>query len=169
MTASSITTLLATRPSFSWASLPDGLQAVTVVLGVIFIGFGILVYRAWKGRTRASDLSSEAKAMAMTAVGGFITVSVAGASILLAGTGVLIALEPGGSSVPADVFTDLGLTTIWLVLSLICGAVAAAYVINHVHQLHSVAEHPLVMAFSAAQFVALVLGAVYLVIAIFLF
>jgi preprotein translocase subunit SecG len=143
-------------------------KVTTVILAVVFVGYGLIVYTAWNRRTQ-SEWSSEAMGLAVNAVGAFITVSVAGASILLAAVGVLIALEPSGRPIPREVFSDLGLATVWLVVSLICGALAAAYVINHIHQKKSVAEHPLVLAFSAAQFAALVLGAIYFVIAMFSF
>ena len=157
------------HPSFAPTSLPVWLQVVTVLFLIAFGVYLWAVHRAWKAKTPKGDLRVGEKTLAVTAVGGFITVSVAGASILLAGTGVLLALEPGNTPLPTRVFTDLGVATAWLVVSLVCGAIAAAYVINHIHHKQSVAEHPLVMAFAAAQLLAFAVGAIYFFVAILLF
>lgn len=156
-------------PGFDWSSLPTALRIVTVALALLFALYVILVYKAWKGNAPKTDLDTEGKIGGVTAVGGFITVGVAAASILLAGSGVLLAFEPSHGHMTSEVFSDLVIATVWLVVSLIFGVFAAAWIVNHVHHRTSVAEHPLVMAASSAQFIALILGSLYFVVAFFLF
>lgn len=154
---------------FDWSSIPCALRVITVVLASLFALYIFLVYKAWKGKTAKADLTPEEKTRGVTAVAGVITVGVAAASILLAGTGVLLAFEPSQSLISTRVFSDLVIATIWLVVSLVLGVFAAAWIVNHVHHKTSVAEHPLVMAASSGQFVALILGSIYFVVAFFLF
>lgn len=149
--------------------MPCALRIVTVVLAVSFALYIFLVYGAWKDNAAKTNLEAEEQTRGVTAVAGFITVGVAAASILLAATGVLLAFEPSQSQISTKVFSDLVIATVWLVVSLICGVFAAAWIVNHVHHKTSVAEHPLVMAASSGQFVALVLGSIYFVVAFFLF
>lgn len=145
------------------------LRIVTVALVLLFAGYVVRVYQAWEGKAPKTDLDTEEKIGGVTAVGGFITVGVAAASILLAGSGVLLALEPSNGHITTKAFTDLAIATVWLVVSLVFGVFAAAWIVNHVHHRTSVAEHPLVMAASSGQFIALILGSIYFVIAFFLF
>jgi hypothetical protein len=153
--------------SFDWHSLPCALQVFTVLAAVLFLLYVICAYGEWGKRNNSRN--AEERALGVSAVSGFITVGIASASILLAATGVLLAFEPGHSRIPTKAFTDLAIATVWLVISLISGAFAAAWTVNHVHHQKSVAEHPLVMTASSAQFIALILGAVYFVVAVFLF
>jgi uncharacterized membrane protein YsdA (DUF1294 family) len=159
----------AESPAFDWSSIPCALRIVTVVLALLFALYIFLVYKAWKDNAAKTDLVAEEKTRGVTAVAGFITVGVAAASILLAATGVLLAFEPSQSHISTKVFSDLVIATVWLVVSLIFGVCAAAWIVNHVHHKTSVAEHPLVMAASSGQFVALILGSIYFVVAFFLF
>jgi hypothetical protein len=159
----------AESPAFDWSSIPCALRIVTVALALLFALYIYLVYKAWKGNTAKPDLVAEEKTRGVTAVAGFITVGVAAASILLAAAGVLLAFEPSQSHISTKVFSDLVIATVWLVISLIFGVFAAAWIVNHVHHRASVAEHPLVMAASSGQFVALIVGSIYFVIAFFLF
>jgi hypothetical protein len=156
-------------PGFDWGSIPLALRIVTVALVLLFAAYVVLVYKAWNEKAAKTNLGTEEKIGGVTAVGGFITVGVAAASILLAGSGVLLAFEPSNSHITTEAFTDLAIATVWLVVSLIFGVFAAAWIVNHVHHSTSVAEHPLVMAASSAQFIALILGAIYFVVAFFLF
>lgn len=156
-------------PGFDWSSIPCGLRIVTVILGLLFALYILLVYQAWNNHTAKTNLEAVEKTGGVTAVAGFITVGVASASILLAGSGVLLAFEPSQSHISTKAFSDLVIATVWLVVSLIFGVFAAAWIVNHVHHKTSVAEHPLVMAASSGQFVALILGSIYFVVAFFLF
>jgi uncharacterized membrane protein YsdA (DUF1294 family) len=155
--------------AFDWSSIPCALQIVTVVLALLFVLYMLLVHKAWKDNAAKGGLEAEEKTLGVTAVAGFITIGVAAASILLAASGVLLALEPSQSHISTKVFSDLVIATVWLVISLIFGVIAAAWIVNHVHHKTSVAEHPLVMAASSGQFVALILGSIYFVVAFFLF
>ena len=164
-----LTTPVLEHSSFSWKSLPIFLQIASVGALAIFLGYILGVYLNWNSTPAKTDLGEEAKATAGSAVLGFITVSVAGASILLTGAGVLLTLEPGKAPVSAQVFTDVTIATVYLGASLICGTFSAAYVVNHIHHLSSVAEHPLVQACAAGQFVSLIFGACFFISAFFLF
>ena len=106
--------------------------------------------------------------MGAQSVGTFITVCVAGASILLAASGVLLGIEPNKQVVPPEVFTQLSIGVVFLVVSLAFGAFAASYVLNHLHYDYSVAQHPLVEASATGQLYALVLGAFCFMISVFL-
>jgi preprotein translocase subunit SecG len=145
------------------------LQVITVILAILFAAYIVGVYRAWNKRTAKTDLQPEEQTRGVTAVAGFITVGVAAASILLAGSGVLLAFEPSQSQISSEAFSQLVIATVWLVVSLILGVLAAAWIVNHVHHDTSVAEHPLVMAASAGQLVALILGSIYFVVVFFFF
>jgi hypothetical protein len=116
----------------------------------------------------ASVQQSSERAMGAQSVGTFITVSVAGAAILLAASGVLLGIEPNRQTVPPRVFTELSLGIVWLVLSLACGIVAASFVLNHLHHADSVAKHPLVETCAAAQLCALLFGGISFMISVFL-
>lgn len=153
---------------FDWLSLPRAVQALDAFLVVFFFLYITGSCLAWRARNR-TEIENHERNLAAASVGTFITVSVAGAAILLTGTGVVLGLKPGDNAVPQDVFTQLVLATVWLVWSLFCGVVAASYVLNHIHRKQSVAEEPLVMTFATAQLTALWIGGVMLVIGLFLF
>jgi hypothetical protein len=116
----------------------------------------------------ASLNRSGERSMAAQSVGTFVTVSVAGASILIAASGVLLGIEPNKQVVPPEVFTQLSLGIVFLVVSLGAGAVAASYVLNHLHHDESVAQNALVEASAAAQLSGLVFGAICFTISVFL-
>ncbi len=153
---------------FSWDSLPTSVQIIDIVVWVGGIAYTLAALRAWLTLGATEMLDAE-RAIAVNAVGTFITINVAAASVLLAGVGVLIGLGFGNEPVPQDVFTELTLAAVLLVISLFCGAVSAAYIVNHVHHSKSVAENFLVMTTSTAQFISTVGGGVFFVTAFFLF
>lgn len=154
--------------SFEWFSLPLPIELFTIVVALVFILYTVAVWQAWDDIEAKAGLPAETKTLGVTAIGGFITVGVAAASILLTGTGVLLALEPSHQEIPTKVFTVLTLAVVWLVVSLVAGILAAAWIVNHANHDRNVIEHPLVMAAASAQFLSLIFGAVYFVLAIFL-
>lgn len=109
------------------------------------------------------------RAMAASSVGTFVTLGVAAAAVLLTGAGVLLGVEGGAAPLPRSVFTQLVIATAWLVASLLFGAISASYVITHIGHTRSVAAVRLVIVFAAAQFLALVVGALDFMLSIVLF
>jgi hypothetical protein len=155
------------RDPFRWKSLPWPVQALDVALPILFFLYTFLVYRSWTGNIPYRAPAD--REIGSYAVGTFITVAVAGASLLMTAVGVLLSLKPLGNPVPRDVFTELVVAALWLVVSLAAGAISASYVLNHLHFGQSVAEHPLVIAFASAQLLALIVGATLFVVSLFLF
>lgn len=153
---------------FSWGSLPAAVKGLDIGIAVLVVVYTIAANFAWGAQARRAMGDSE-RGLAVSAIGNFATINVAAAAIILAGVGVLAGLESDPPTDAKGVFTQLSLAAIWLATSLFFGALTAAYVVNHVHRAESVAESPWVMTCAVAQLVSVVSGAIFLVIALFLF
>jgi hypothetical protein len=131
----------------------------------VLVAYTAAALNTWKGGDAAPTVQGAA---AVPAVSGFITTSATGASVLMAAVGVLLGL--GGAEHPLSdrAFTQLALTGVWLIASLLAGAFSATYMLTHVHHKGSVAENRYVLGCAMAQLGTLMFGGVSFVIGLFL-
>jgi hypothetical protein len=140
-----------------------GLVDLALVAGAAL--YLVAAVRSW---TAAGDDRAVANDTAPSAVGGLIGVAATAASVLMAATGVVLGLGAGSTPISAQASSQLTLTAVWLVLSLIAGTLSASYVLTHIHHRESVAENPYVVGCATAQLVALVGGGVFFTVSLFL-
>jgi hypothetical protein len=153
---------------FSWDSLPTFAKGVDIFIALCALTYTAGAFGAWSHRSKEQRNDPAERNLAISAIGSFLTLNTTANSILLAGVGVLSRLPTTSGTVSKELFTQLLLAGFCFLASLVFGAMAAAYVINHVHHKTSVAENAYVMGFSVAQFGSTVGGASYLTIALFL-
>jgi hypothetical protein len=153
---------------FHWDSLSLALKVIDVAALAVFVLYVGGVHRAWRKRRRR-ERSREERDLAASAMGNFVSVGVGGASVLIAGIGILLALQSDTNPLPQRVSTELTAATVFLVASIACGFVTQSYVLTHLHHRErSVAEEPLVMAFGTGQLFGLFLGGAFFLLALFL-
>ena len=153
--------------NFDWYSLPLAVQVLDISICVVVVIYTIVVIIARTMRS-AGVVSDSERGMAVAAVGNFVTVNVAAASIILTGVGVIAGLQLKGSVDSPQVATQLSLTGVWLATSLLCGGLTAAYVISLLHRDQSVAQNTWVLGYAVAQLGCTFGGASYLAIMLFL-
>jgi hypothetical protein len=156
---------VADEPRFSFCSLGLWLGIIDVCMVLLAVAYTVLATRSWirpkAERAKASDRS-------VAAVGSAIAISATGASVLMAAVGVLLGLGGGEQRLADQAHSQLVLTAVWLVSSLVCASLCSSYVITHIHEAKSIAEHPLVIGCATVQLVTLVFGGLFFVIGLFL-
>lgn len=152
---------------FSLDSLPTGTLLFDIVMllaGAVYVFFAQQSWSKQAPPRSHADLDRAASALGM-----FITVGVAGASVLLTGSGVVLGLGNDKSPLPSPVSTELVLAVGALIISLLCALITASYVLNHLHEETSLAENRLVVGSAVVQMVAMFLGAVAFMVSLLLF
>lgn len=145
-----------TASIFRLGSLATSTQIINATAVVIACVYAIVAYRSWQ--TKGPDRPDADLDRAVTAVGMFITVGVAGASVLATGTGVVLGVGGGKKPLPAAVTTELTLAMGALVLSLVFGVISASYVLTQLHQRTSVAESAPVIVCATIQMLSMAFG-----------
>lgn len=150
--------------NFTWQSLPLLVQSIDAFLALIATAYVWMTFKQWR-RQQPIERSSEERDRAAEAVGSSLTMLTTADSIFIASIGVVL---QANSSVNGASTTQMLISGVGFVIAILLGAFSAIYLLNHVHHMTSVAEHPLVIGYAVGQFAFTVVSAAMFVISFFL-